>query len=285
MNNELSIYSSERYEAALRQATTLAKSDLLPKAFSGRPENCLIALELAERMGASPFMVAQNVDVIHGKPSFSAKFLIGCFNSCGRFEPITYEEDTQDGGRCRALSKVRSTGDRIEGPWVSVTMAQAEGWVSKAGSKWQTMPQMMLRYRAATFMIRTTAPELSVGLPTSDELIDTDGFSRQVQVHDVTPKGNPFAGQLRPVIITPAEVVVEPVLEQELAPDPSGSDRVKELITRSKIKVKEVMGALVTLGVTDGNTQLSELPDDVLHKIADDWETVLTVAFELKGGA
>jgi hypothetical protein len=281
--NEMSIYSESRYAAALQQADLLSKSDLLPKAFSGRPENCLIALELAERMGASPFMVAQNVDVIHGKPSFSAKFLIGCFNSCGRFEPITYDEDTQDGGRCRAISTVRSTGDRIEGPWVSLAMAKAEGWVSKNGSKWQTMPQMMLRYRAATFMIRTTAPELSLGLPTSDELIDTDGFSRQVQVANVTPKSNPFAGQLRPVITAPAEVVVEPVAE-ETAPVPSGSDRVRELIEQSKIKVKDLMGALVTLGIADGKTPVSELPDDVLHGVADDWETVLTVAFELKGG-
>lgn len=51
-------------------------------------------------------------------------------------------------------------------------MAKAEGWISKNGSKWRTMPQVMLRYRAASFFSRMNCPELSNGLYTTEEAIE-----------------------------------------------------------------------------------------------------------------
>ena len=269
----LSLFDSSRFELATRQADLLAKSDLVPKAFQGKPENCLIALELADRMNASAFMVMQNVDVIHGKPGFSAKFLVGCFNSSGRFDPITYEEDGEDGGRCRAVSRVRSTGDRIEGPWVSMAMAKAEGWVSKNGSKWQTMPALMLRYRAASLMIRTTAPELSLGLPTSEEIQDTGGDMGQA-VRDVTPR-NPFAK----AVAEPAPVTVE------VAAPPSYLDTIKANLEESGLTVAEALAALATLGIGNGRTSFSKMDEATLEHICADWSNVVRVAAELKGGA
>jgi hypothetical protein len=61
-------------------------------------------------------------------------------------------------------------------------MAKAEGWYAKNGSKWQTMPEQMLRYRAASFFVRAYAPELSLGLATREEIedsIDGEVVSRQ----------------------------------------------------------------------------------------------------------
>ena len=43
-------------------------------------------------------------------------------------------------------------------------MAKAEGWLSKAGSKWQTMPLQMLQYRAYTFFARVNCPEKLLGV-------------------------------------------------------------------------------------------------------------------------
>lgn len=165
--------AQQSYELVRQQAWAMAKSDLLPKEFKGNLPNCIIAFNLAQRMGADPFMVIQNLFVIHGKPSFSAQFLIAGFNKCGRFKPITYRLSGEDLEReCVALSADLATGEAIEGPPVTLKMAQAEQWSTKAGSKWKTMPDLMLRYRAAAFLIRTTAPEITMGLQTSEELHD-----------------------------------------------------------------------------------------------------------------
>ena len=259
---------------AMQTAELYSKSDIVPKAFQGNVGNCFIALELAARMNASAFMIMQNIDVIHGKPGFSAKFLIGCFNSCGRFSAINYEEDNQEGGRCRAISTELSSDKPIEGPWVSMNMAKAEGWSTKSGSKWITMPGLMLRYRAAAFMIRVTAPEISLGLPTSEEIHDTDGFEKSRNVTpraELSDESNPFK---RPAIT-----------EQPETPEPiSNLNQIAINLEADNIKVKEALGALLTLGVGDGKTPFSKMDDATLAHIVADWENVRNMVRQLAGG-
>ncbi|MCA9506419.1 MAG: recombinase RecT [Dehalococcoidia bacterium] len=161
------------FALAQREATALANSALVPKEFNGNVANCLIALNLARRIGADPLMVMQNLDVIHGRPSFRATFLIACLNQCGRFTPLRYRfEGEGDARTCIAVANDKDTGEEYEGPPVSIEMAKAEGWATKNGSKWKTMPDLMLRYRAAAFFARTTAPEVAMGLYTAEEIHD-----------------------------------------------------------------------------------------------------------------
>ena len=51
-------------------------------------------------------------------------------------------------------------------------MVKNEGWASKPGSKWKSMPEQMFRYRAAAFWQRMYAPEISMGFSTADEIED-----------------------------------------------------------------------------------------------------------------
>ena len=156
---------------ANRIAKAFAASTLVPAHYQGNVANCIVALEMANRMRASPLMVMQNLYLVHGNPGWSAKFLIACFNECGRFESIRYDFSAAR-TECRAYAIEKATGERIEGPLVSLAMAQAEGWATKNGSKWKTRPELMLMYRAAAFLVRTYAPEISMGLRTDDELVD-----------------------------------------------------------------------------------------------------------------
>lgn len=168
--------SLQAFELTQRVAKMFATSTVVPDTFKGNIGNCAIALEMAARMGASPLMVMQNLDVIYGRPSWRAKFLIGCFNQCGRFEALSYEfsgTKGKDDWTCVGISKDLSTGKPIRGPEVSIAMAKAEGWYDKKGSKWKTIPELMLRYRSGAWLINTTAPEISLGLLTDDEIRDT----------------------------------------------------------------------------------------------------------------
>ena len=182
-NEELSIISPEpgnssvfvnkqAFEHAQRVAIMLSKTDLIPDTYKNKIGNCMIALEMSNRIGASPLMVMQNLYIVHGRPAWSSQFLIATLNASGRFSPLRYEEDEKNGGRCRAFATDKSTGEICFGTWVSVEMANAENWSTKNGSKWKTMPQLMLRYRAAAFFTRQFAPEVSMGIMTQDEAYD-----------------------------------------------------------------------------------------------------------------
>lgn len=168
------------FEHGQRVAKMLSMSDLVPAQFKGNIQNVMIALELANRTGSSPLAVMQNLHIIHGRPSWSAQFIIACLNACGRFTPLRFEMTGKDDTlECRAVATDLATGDPITGPAVSIQMAKKEGWYMKAGSKWQTMPELMLRYRSATFFGRLNAPEILMGMSTSDELADMHQATRQ----------------------------------------------------------------------------------------------------------
>lgn len=144
------------FEDAQRIAKMLATSDLVPKNYQGNIPNTMIALEMANRINVSPFQVMQNLDIIQGKPSWRSTFIIAALNSCGRFKPLKFEfvgDDNQsDNYGCRAYTD-DFDGNRIVGPLVTWSMVKSEGWLSKPGSKWKTMPELMFQYRAASFLV------------------------------------------------------------------------------------------------------------------------------------
>lgn len=187
----LSAFASEgAFRVAQRMARALADSTLMPKDYQNNIANCLIAMELANRIGASVLMVAQSLDIIHGRPSWRSQFLIATVNSSGRFTPIRYRwvgEEGKDSWGCRAYARDRESGEECVGAKITIGLAHAEGWTKKNGSKWATMPEQMLMYRAAAFWSRVYAPELSLGMRTTEEVIDTTG----VEVHDLPAQLQP----------------------------------------------------------------------------------------------
>lgn len=197
----------EFYTSAYKVASLLSKSDLIPQTFQNRTSNCMIALEMSQRIGASPLMIMQNLYIVHGKPAWSSQFLIACVNASKKFTPLRYKmtgKKGDDSYGCIAWAKDAS-GETLESPEVTIGMAKKEGWFTKNGSKWQTMPELMLRYRCATLFARLYAPELTMGIHTEEEVIDVqpivtearpsrfeqDNTAAKVEYQPETPKAEP----------------------------------------------------------------------------------------------
>jgi hypothetical protein len=166
------------FDAAQRMALALSASTLVPDAYRGPDKvgNVLIALEMAQRIGCTFMTVVQNLHIISGRPSLSASFLIATVNSSGRFTPLRFEfsgEAGSDSRGCRASARDKATQEPCPGTVVTVKMAKEQGWYSRGGSKWPSMTDQMLQYRAAAFWSRIYCPELGLGMMTREELEDT----------------------------------------------------------------------------------------------------------------
>lgn len=217
------------FELMQRGAKALAASTLVPQQFQGNLPNCLIALEMAQRIGASPLMVMQNLYIVHGRPGWSAKFLIASFNQCGRFSALRFEwvgERNSDAWGCRAWATEKVTGEKIVGPLITIGLAKKEGWVEKPGSKWKTIPELMLTYRAAAWLVNTHAPEISMGLNSAEELGD-------VYTTERGPDGQ-FS-------ITSAEIAGD-----EAQKDPQPSDEPTAVEAKERAKQTQYAGATAT---------------------------------------
>lgn len=170
------------FESAQRMALALVSSNIVPEQYRGKDNigNAIVALEMAQRIGASPLAVMQNLNIIHGRPSWSSTFIIAALNSCGRFAPIRFEVTGDGDDRSCIAWTTDKTGERLEGPPASIAMAKAEGWFAKNGSKWKTMPELMLRYRAAAFFGRLYAPDVLNGMHATEEVEDIGDRPRNV---------------------------------------------------------------------------------------------------------
>jgi hypothetical protein len=202
-----SVFSGiQAFEDAQRIAKALASSTLIPPQFQGQQgfANCLVALEIANRMRMSPFQVMQNLHIIHGRPSWSSQFIIGLINGCGRFSPLRYEVTGQgDTLACTCVATELASSNDLRGPTVTMAMAKKEGWATKSGSKWLTLPDLMIRYRAAAFWGRLYIPELLVGIQTQEEVVDIE----PVTVKSELPKTS--LEQLNATIAQPVEVIAD----------------------------------------------------------------------------
>ena len=181
--DESSIYkNTDSFEFAQRQAKSLCESNLVPKGYQGQQglPNCLVAIEMSKRMKLSPLTVMQNLNVIHGTPTWSAQFITSQILGCGRFTNFDYlvkgEGDTLE---VQCVAKRLEDQKLVKGTTVSMRMARLEGWTRN--SKYQSMPELMLRNRAATFFGRQYIPDLLLGVQTSEEVVD-------IQPVDVTPE-------------------------------------------------------------------------------------------------
>jgi len=154
-------------------ARTFSQSALIPKQFQGKPSDCFVGLCLAFTLRKDLVTLFSNLHIINGKPGLSAQLTMALADERGPFDaPMCYEEEGADGDfkdyRVRAVSSI--DGKEVKGTWVSMKMARLEGWTKN--KKYESMPQHMLRFRAATFMIREYAPGVLFGMTTRDELID-----------------------------------------------------------------------------------------------------------------
>lgn len=167
--------SLQNFNAATQMAEMLTRADLLPANYRGNTGNLLVAMETANRTNRSLLYVTQNLNIIHGKPGWSAAHCIASINNSSRFEgPIEYEfqgEENTDSHGCRAVATT-SEGKVVKGPEVTIMMAKKEGWYSRYKSKWPTMPEVMLMNRAATFFSRLYAPDILAGMSTDEEIYD-----------------------------------------------------------------------------------------------------------------
>lgn len=168
--------TSDNFIMATQMAQALASCTIVPKDYQNNWTNALVAIEIAQRLNTSPLMVMQNLYVIQGRPSWSAQFLIATVNGSGKYDmELQYEEKTDKNGKpfsCRCWTERK--GRKVDGITIDMDMAKSEGWIDKNGSKWKTMPQVMLRYRAASFFVRMNCPELALGYYTQDEVLDGD---------------------------------------------------------------------------------------------------------------
>ena len=247
-------------------------------------------MNLADRWRADPFMVMQNVYVIHGKPGIEGKLIIALLNQNPRFTDIEYKIKgdvtacKNDGDGCSMWAKDTNTGTVLKGTPITWKVAKDEGWYGKSGSKWKTMPEQMFKYRAATFFARLHCPEILLGMQTTDEIRDTVDMKRVGAAYEVDqdtldglmeiaerPMEDPAPEKKKPVKKAKKETPPDPLPEkidmEEIKK--RGQGEWAKFLTEFKTMKK---AASFKKFVTDRQSEIELAPESVQNKIHDKWQ-------------
>jgi len=220
-----------KFEHCQRVAGMLVNSTMVPDHFKGNMGNCMIALNLADRYGADVFMLMQTIYIVHGKPGLEGKMIAALINSSGKYsDELKYEmeesgqktkKNVSRPDRARAYATSSKSGEVVYGPWVSWETVEAEGW----GAKWQTIPDLMFRYRAASFFANTNCPEVKLGMMTTDEIREIPSGDNLTEIE---ANANQVMVDIDEENVIDAETVdtVEP--EKELTPEVNETKEAEE---------------------------------------------------------
>jgi hypothetical protein len=248
---QFNFFDPEQFATMQRVCNMFSSSELVPEMYRASDKNpaakaianCMIAIETAQRIGASPLMVMQNMYIVYGQPAWSAKFLTATVNGCGRYKSIKYKmtnlgkikfgQGEIDNWECIAYTSEHGDDEVLESIPVDIKMAIDEGWYGKKGSKWPNMPKLMLQYRAVTFWTRAYAPELSMGIKPEDEIRDYEDIPFEDVSNSVKQEVKANANK--------ETVGFEKQVAQEIKPDPL-SQKADEKQPETKEEAKEEGG-------------------------------------------
>ena len=266
----LSVFTdTNAFELAQRAGKMLAASDLVPEQFKSVP-NAVLALNIAQRIGADVFAVMQSLYIVRGRPAFSSQFLIAMVNASGRYSPLQFRMTGQgDSAACVAWARHLETDEVVEGPEVSIAMAKAEGWYNKSGSKWQTLPQLMLRYRAAGFFARLYCPDLCLGMRTMEEESDIGKTAKEAPVFTASPTQTVKKVDGEDTVVIDAEET-----SQETDPRADALSKVLELVTNSDATPDQIDTVLRGRGVLGETGTIPRLGEAKLNDIANEFASI-----------
>ena len=173
-NNALATLAPTNMKEAMEFAGLLAKSDIVPKDYQGKPGNVLVAIQWGMEIGLQPMQAMQNIAVINGRPSIWGDAMIALVRACPAFEYIT---ETQTDREATCVIKRKGEPEAVR--TFSLEDAKRAGLTGKSGP-WTQYPKRMMQMRARSWALRDVFPDVLKGMICAEEALDSGP-------RDVTP--------------------------------------------------------------------------------------------------
>lgn len=177
MSDELAL-APKTLDEAKSLSTTLSKASLLPEALRGKEADVLMTIMTGRELGLGPMQAIRAIDVIKGKPSLKAEAMVALVRA--RKDVCAYLKcDSSD------ATKATWSTQRVGDPTPTVlswTMEQSKTAGLATSDMYRKYPDAMLRWRAASMLVKLVYSDIVLGLYTPEEL--TDGRADE---RDVTP--------------------------------------------------------------------------------------------------
>jgi hypothetical protein len=200
----------QNFGEAIEFSKMLARSQMVPKDYQGKPENILVAVQWGAEVGLGPLQALNGISVINNRPAVwgdAALALVRGHPACAGIREGVEGEGEARHGWC----EVTRRGEQAQRRTFSVADAKRAGLWGKGGP-WTQYPDRMLQLRARGFAIRDVFPDALRGVITAEEAQDMP----QEQAAAPLP---PARGPVVDMQPAPALVMLDPRGQERSAPD------------------------------------------------------------------
>ena len=154
----------------MKFAEEIAKSNLVPKQFQGKPVDVYLAMSWGKELGISPIQALQDIAVINGKPSIYGDTMMALCRSHPEFEDIK-ETISGEGANRKAVCEIKRKNQSWYKTEFSMSDANRAGLLNRPGP-WKSYPDRMLKMRARGFALRDVFADALGGVITREEAGD-----------------------------------------------------------------------------------------------------------------
>jgi len=195
--------------ATLTEAITfsemLSNSNMVPKAYQGKPQDILVCVQWGMEMGLAPMQALQNIAVINGKPSVYGDAMMALVQASSVCEDIEERMEGEGTPNPQAVCVAYRKGRKPVIATFSVEDAKRAGLWGKQGP-WTAYPKRMLQMRARGFALRDAFPDVLKGLISAEEAQD---YPDEAKPRPAAKSANPLDA------VTKAEPVAIPAVASE----------------------------------------------------------------------
>lgn len=196
---------------AMQFSEMLASSSMVPKAYQGKANDVLVAIQWGYEMGLAPMQSLQNIAVINGKPSVYGDAMMALVQASPVCEDVEEYFEGEGTPNPVAVCVAKRKGRKPVETRFSVEDAKRAGLWGKGGP-WTAYPKRMLQMRARGFALRDAFPDVLKGMISVEEAQD---YPDEAKPMPVAKPANPLD-----LVAMPVEVVeAEPVVVDEPLPD------------------------------------------------------------------
>lgn len=227
--------------AAHQIATSISRTEFVPKEFRGDPDKTATAILYGKSLGLDPLAALSNVFVVHGRPAVYSRTMVALAQRAG----VEFER-TEATEQQVTVHARRRGAERWQAFTWSISRATKAGYTTNA--KYKTDPIGMLTAKAFTEAVRVLAPDVLMGLAVSEEV--------ELGDYEDTPAPSPAeakavtAGAKKVQRKAPAKQAPAPAAPPApvVEPEPEAPAEVKYI---SKVDQAKISAGLEELNITN----------------------------------
>jgi len=180
-NKEVNLFSPQNFNHYFGIAEKIAKTNMVPKNYIGKPMEIVVAMEYGMSLGLGMMQSLQEIAVINGKPCLYGDGMLAVCQGSSKYEGMQEKMLLDESGAIVGAScTVKRVGSESYTKDFTIEQAKKAGLWGKAGV-WSQYPDRMLQMRARGFALRDQFADVLRGVKSAEEVQD-------YEIKDVTPK-------------------------------------------------------------------------------------------------